>query len=93
MWDSYTLALLPCAGVVPRSFGIAPEKALKMLVWDTSIRLTNHFAPQCSSTMRWLIAGSAAGAATTVFGMPVRVVRVLAKAGVVYGVVQYYLKD
>ena len=55
-------------GVLPRSIGIAPEKALKMVAWDVAINFVNYAYPSCPKELKWVIAGSAAGAATTVIG-------------------------
>ena len=56
------------AGVLPRSIGVAPEKALKMVAWDVSLHLIDQYSPHCSQMLRWMIGGSAAGAATTIIG-------------------------
>ena len=56
------------AGVLPRSIGVAPEKALKMVAWDVSLHLIDQYSPHCHEMLRWMIGGSAAGAATTIIG-------------------------
>ena len=56
------------AGVLPRSIGIAPEKALKMAAWDGGLSLVNYAYPECPKSMQWMFAGSVAGAATTIIG-------------------------
>lgn len=54
-----------CAGVASRTIGIMPEKALKMFAWTTVGRCFNENA----TWSKWIVAGSAAGAATTIVGM------------------------
>ena len=61
-------------GVLPRSIGIAPEKALKMVAWDVAINFVNYTYPNCPKEIQWVIAGSAAGAATTIIGEEIAVV-------------------
>ena len=56
--------------------GIMPEKALKMLAWDIVGRRLEHHNVQPSS--KYVIAGSAAGAATTILGCPSERIMVLA---------------
>lgn len=57
----------PCAGVVSRTFGIMPEKAFKMQGWIIVGRyMESHFEQPTIS--KWLVAGAAAGAATTIIG-------------------------
>ena len=56
------------AGVLPRSIGIAPEKALKMAAWEGGLSLVNYAYPECPKSMQWMFAGSMAGAATTIIG-------------------------
>lgn len=53
------------AGVVSRTIGIMPEKALKMQAW---IQVGRYFSEDATYS-KWIIAGSAAGAATTLVGM------------------------
>ena len=55
-------------GVIVRSIGIAPEKALKMVAWDRGMAMVNYAFPNSSKVKQWMFAGSLAGAATTVFG-------------------------
>lgn len=54
-------------GVVPRTFGIAPEKALKMQAWVLVGRWVDRHVDNPTIT-KWLMAGAAAGAATTLIG-------------------------
>lgn len=56
------------SGVLPRSIGIAPEKALKMAAWDGTLSFINYAYPQCPKGLQWMFAGSMAGAATTIIG-------------------------
>ena len=59
--------LWPCTGVVSRTFGIMPEKAFKMQGWIIVGRyMESHFEQPTIS--KWLVAGAAAGAATTIIG-------------------------
>ena len=60
--------ITPLAGVLPRSIGIAPEKALKMGAWEGGISLVNYAYPECPKSLQWMFAGSMAGAATTIIG-------------------------
>jgi len=65
--------------------GIMPEKALKMQAWN----IVGRQLEKChlSSLPKYLIAGSAAGVATTVFGCPSERIMVLAqirKQGVIH---------
>ena len=58
---------LQSAGLVSRTFGIMPEKAFKMQGWIIVGRyMESHFERPTIS--KWLIAGAAAGAATTIIG-------------------------
>ena len=72
-------------GLVSRCMGIMPEKALKMHAWNVvGKRLEKRDLP---SLPKYLIAGSAAGVATTVFGCPSERIMVLAhirKQGVIH---------
>ena len=72
-------------GLVSRCMGIMPEKALKMQAWNVvGKRLEKQ---DLSSLPKYLIAGSAAGVATTVFGCPSERIMVLAhirKQGVIH---------
>ena len=54
-----------------------PEKALKMLAWDMVGRRLEHHNVQ--PFPKYVIAGSVAGAATTVFGCPSERIMVLAQ--------------
>ena len=55
------------AGVVSRTFGIMPEKAFKMQGWVLVGRfMESKFEEPTIS--KWLVAGAAAGAATTLIG-------------------------
>jgi solute carrier family 25 aspartate/glutamate transporter 12/13/solute carrier family 25 carnitine/acylcarnitine transporter 20/29 len=55
-------------GLVPRTIGVAPEKMMKMLLWDkVNIFIDNNY--NTSVYTKWLISGAAAGAATTVVGI------------------------
>ena len=54
-------------GLVQRTFGIMPEKAFKMQGWImVSMWMERHFEKPTIS--KWLVAGAAAGAATTIIG-------------------------
>ena len=57
----------PFPGLVSRTFGIMPEKAFKMQGWIMVGRFmeSNYEEP---GIMKWLAAGAAAGAATTIIG-------------------------
>ena len=55
------------SGLVPRTFGIAPEKALKMQAWVLVGRWVDRHVDKPTIT-KWLMAGAAAGAATTLIG-------------------------
>ena len=55
-------------GVMVRSIGIAPEKALKMVAWEGGMALVNYAFPNSSKVQQWMFAGSLAGAATTIIG-------------------------
>ena len=72
-------------GLVSRCMGIMPEKALKMHAWNiVGKRLEKRDLP---SFPKYLIAGSAAGVATTVFCCPSERIMVLAhirKQGVIH---------
>ena len=54
-------------GLVPRTFGIAPEKALKMQAWVLVGRWVDRHVDNPTIT-KWMMAGAAAGAATTLIG-------------------------
>jgi hypothetical protein len=64
-------------GLVPRTFGIAPEKALKMQAWVLVGRWVDRHVDKPTIT-KWLMAGAAAGAATTLIGCPSERAMVLA---------------
>ena len=68
------------AGLVPRTFGIAPEKALKMQAWVIVGRWVDRHVEN-PTIMKWLLAGAAAGAATTIIGT---YVQFFLREGVVY---------
>jgi hypothetical protein len=76
-WNTRGLFLFQ--GVLPRSIGIAPEKALKMAAWEGGISLVNYAYPQCPKSLQWMFAGSMAGAATTIIGCPSERAMVLAQ--------------
>lgn len=67
-WTASCVYISFTAGVLPRSVGVAPEKALKMVAWSISLGLIDNHYSQCPQTLRWLIGGTVAGAATTIFG-------------------------
>lgn len=54
-------------GLVSRSIGIMPEKALKMQAWIQVGRIVDR-VHENATLSKWIIAGSAAGAATTIVG-------------------------
>jgi solute carrier family 25 aspartate/glutamate transporter 12/13/solute carrier family 25 carnitine/acylcarnitine transporter 20/29 len=54
-------------GLVPRTFGIAPEKALKMQAWVLVGRWVDRHVESPTIT-KWILAGAGAGAATTLIG-------------------------
>ena len=58
--------LLHYTGLVPRTIGIMPEKAFKMQGWNIVGRYTDMF--ERPTVLKWILAGSAAGAATTIIG-------------------------
>ena len=39
-----------------------------MVAWDVAINFVNYAYPSCPKELQWVIAGSAAGAATTIIG-------------------------
>lgn len=54
-------------GLIPRTFGIMPEKAFKMQGWIIVGRfMESRFERPTIS--KWIVAGSVAGAATTIIG-------------------------
>lgn len=55
------------SGLVPRTFGIAPEKALKMQAWVLVGRWVDRHIENPTIT-KWMLAGASAGAATTLIG-------------------------
>ncbi len=55
------------AGVISRTFGIMPEKAFKMQGWIMVGRFMERNFEE-PTIAKWLVAGSAAGAATTLIG-------------------------
>ena len=55
------------AGVVSRTFGIMPEKAFKMQGWIIVGRMMERNFDQPTYS-KWIVAGAAAGAATTIIG-------------------------
>ena len=58
---------LPPLGLVSRTFGIMPEKAFKMQGWIFVGRyMESRFEKPTIS--KWIVAGAAAGAATTIIG-------------------------
>ena len=72
-------------GLVSRCMGIMPEKALKMHAWTVFGKQLEK--REVSSLPKYLIAGSAAGVATTVLGCPSERIMVLAhirKQGVIH---------
>ena len=56
-----------CLGVISRTLGIMPEKAFKMQGFFIVKKLIDY-QNEKSFIIKWLIAGSAAGAATTIIG-------------------------
>lgn len=79
------LLLLLTTGLVSRCMGIMPEKALKMQAWSMVGRRLEHH--NIDPFPKYIIAGSAAGAATTVLGCPSERIMVLAhirKKGVIH---------
>lgn len=64
---SFYCLLYVTAGVVPRTFGIAPEKALKMQAWVLVGRWVDRHVDK-PTFAKWSLAGAAAGAATTLIG-------------------------
>jgi hypothetical protein len=62
---SLTFSLL--AGLIPRTFGIAPEKALKMQAWVMVGRWVDRHVDNPTIT-KWMLAGASAGAATSLIG-------------------------
>ena len=60
------LPSLAHTGLVPRTIGIMPEKAFKMQGWNIVGRYTDMF--ERPTIFKWILAGSAAGAATTIIG-------------------------
>ena len=54
-------------GLLPRTFGIAPEKALKMQAWVLVGRWVDRHVEKPTIT-KWMLAGASAGAATTLIG-------------------------
>lgn len=56
-----------CTGLVSRTFGIMPEKAFKMQGWIMVGRFMESNFEEPGIT-KWLAAGAAAGAATTIIG-------------------------
>jgi solute carrier family 25 aspartate/glutamate transporter 12/13/solute carrier family 25 carnitine/acylcarnitine transporter 20/29 len=64
-------------GLVPRTFGIAPEKALKMQAWVLVGRWVDRHVESPTIT-KWILAGAGAGAATTLIGCPSERAMVLA---------------
>ena len=55
------------SGVMSRTIGIMPEKAFKMQGWVIVGKLVESHNDQAIIS-RWLMAGAAAGAATTIIG-------------------------
>lgn len=55
-------------GLIQRTFGIMPEKAMKMQAWEVSCKFIERKNENLMYT-KWLISGALAGAATTVVGM------------------------
>ena len=64
---SLSLSFLFLTGLVPRTFGIAPEKALKMQAWVLVGRWVDRHVEKPTIT-KWMLAGASAGAATTLIG-------------------------
>lgn len=56
-------------GVFSRTIGIMPEKAFKMQGWIIVGRMMEKHFDQ-PTYIKWLVAGAAAGAATTIIGLP-----------------------
>ncbi|CAI8041445.1 Mitochondrial substrate carrier family protein X [Geodia barretti] len=76
-WESRGTFLM--RGVMVRSIGIAPEKALKMVAWDGGMYFANYAYPQCPKGLQWAFGGALAGAATTIIGCPSERTMVLAQ--------------
>lgn len=57
----------PYIGIVSRTFGIMPEKAFKMQGWVMVGRFMERNFEE-PGLFKWLVAGAAAGAATTIIG-------------------------
>lgn len=57
----------PYIGIVSRTFGIMPEKAFKMQGWVMVGRFMERNFEE-PGLLKWLVAGAAAGAATTIIG-------------------------
>ena len=85
VWDRFIVDCVIPTGLVSRCMGIMPEKALKMHAWSVVGKALEK--RELSSLPKYLIAGSAAGVATTVFGCPSERIMVLAhirKQGVIH---------
>lgn len=81
----YELARCCDVGLVSRCMGIMPEKALKMHAWNVVGKQLEKW--NLSPLTKYLVAGSVAGGATTVFGCPSERIMVLAhirRQGVVH---------
>lgn len=65
-------------GLAARLVGIMPEKAMKMQAWTTVGRYMERNYENLTYT-KWIIAGAAAGAATTLIGCPSERIMVLAQ--------------
>ena len=63
-----TFPVIVQTGVVSRTFGIMPEKAFKMQAWIMVGRFMERNFEE-PGIVKWLVAGAAAGAATTLIGM------------------------
>lgn len=61
------MALQSLLGLVSRTFGIMPEKAFKMQCWIMVGRLMEKNFEE-PGMFKWMAAGAAAGAATTIIG-------------------------
>lgn len=65
-------------GLIPRAIGIMPEKAFKMQAYVIVGAIMDKYLDKPTYT-KWLVAGAAAGAATTIIGCPSERAMVLAQ--------------
>ena len=67
-----------------------------MVAWDSTIDFFNYAYPNCPKGLQWVIAGSVAGAGTTIIGEEADIATVALKVDSSYGldrILSYYCEN